>query len=110
MKFILISEEDLEYVYAEQYPDMIEFVPFGGDDDYNEVCLIEFKDEKEFTTFCADMFEKGNLIQLEPHDNNDMGEEYEEATEGAPFMVIEDHHNIVDQEAWKELMRIYNGE
>ena len=48
MKFVLISEEDLEQVYAEQYPDMIEFVPFGGDDDYNEVCLIEFKDEKEF--------------------------------------------------------------
>lgn len=110
MKFILISEEDLEYVYAEQYPDMIEFVPFGGDDDYNEVCLIEFKDEKEFTAFCADMFEKDNLIQLEPHDNNDMGEEYEKVTEGAPFMVIEDHHNIVDQAAWKELMRIYNGE
>ena len=45
MKFVLISEEDLEQVYAEQYPDMIEFVPFGGDDDYNEVCLIESKDE-----------------------------------------------------------------
>ena len=45
MKFVLISEEDLEQVYAEQYPDMIEFVPFDGDDDYNEVCLIEFKDE-----------------------------------------------------------------
>ena len=53
MKFVLISEEDLEQVYAEQYPDMIEFVPFGGDDDYNEVCLIEFKDEKEFMAFCA---------------------------------------------------------
>lgn len=110
MKFVLISEEDLEQVYAEQYPDMIEFVPFGGDDDYNEVCLIEFKNEKEFMTFCADMFEKGNLIQLEPHDNNDMGEEYEEATEGAPFMVIEDQHNIVDMESLKELIRIYNGE
>ena len=45
MKFVLISEEDLEQVYAEQYPDMIEFVSFSGDDDYNEVCLIEFKDE-----------------------------------------------------------------
>ena len=96
--------------YAEQYPDMIEFVPFGGDDDYNEVYLIEFKDEKEFMAFCAGMFEKGNLIQLESHDNNDMGEEYEEATEGAPFMAIEDQHNIVNMEAWEELVRAYNGE
>ena len=56
MKFVLISEDDLEQVYAEQYPDMIEFVPFGGEDDYNEVYLIEFKDEKEFMTFCADMW------------------------------------------------------
>ena len=110
MKFILISEEDLEQIYAERYPDMIEFVPFGGDDDYNEVCLIELKDEKEFTTFCVDMFEKGNLIQLEPHDNNDMGEEYEEVTEGVPFMVIKDQHNIIDIKAWEEFMRDYNGE
>ena len=110
MKFVLISEEDLEQVYAEQYPDMIEFVPFGGADDYNEVCLIEFKNEKEFMTFCADMFEKGNLIQLEPHDNNDMCDEYEEATEGAPFMVIEDHYSIADKTAWEEHVRAYNGE
>ena len=110
MKFVLISEDDLEQVYAEQYPDMIEFVLFGEDDDYNEVCLIEFKDEKEFMIFCADMFERGNLIQLEPHDNNDMGEEYEEATEGAPFMVIKDQHNIAYKTAWEDFVRAYNGE
>ena len=34
MKFVLLSEEHLEQVYAEQYPDIIEFVSFGGDDDY----------------------------------------------------------------------------
>lgn len=110
MKFILLSEEDLEQVYAEQYPDMIEFVPFDGDDDYNEVCLIEFKDEKAFMTFCADMFEKGNRIRLSPHRNNGMGGEYEEVTDGAPFMVIEDHYSIVDTTAWEELIRAYNGE
>ena len=56
------------------------------------------------------MFERGNLIQLEPHDNNDMGEEYEEATEGAPFMVIKDQHNIADKTAWEDFVRAYNGE
>lgn len=110
MKFVLLSEEDLEQVYAEQYPDMIEFVPFGGDDDYNEVCLIEFKDEKEFMAFCADMFEKGNRIRLSPHSNNGMGGEYEEVTDGTPFMVIEDYYSIVDTAAWEELIRAYNGE
>ena len=44
------------------------------------------------------------------NDNNGMGREYEEATEGAPFMVIEDQHNIVDETAWEELVRAYNGE
>ena len=110
MKFVLISEEDLEQVYAEQYPDMIECVPFGGDDDYDEVCLIEFKDEKEFMTFCADMFERGNPIRLRPHRNNGMGGEYEEVIDGAPFMVIEDHYSIADKTAWEEIMRACNGE
>lgn len=110
MRFILISTDGLEQVYAERYPDMIEFVPFGGDDDYSEVCLIEFKDEKEFMTFYADMFDKGNVIQLEPHDNLDLGEEYDEVTDGAMFMVVDDHHNVTDKAAWEELVRIYNGE
>ena len=44
------------------------------------------------------------------NDNNGMGGEYEEVTDGAPFMVIEDQHNIVDTEAWEELVRAYNGE
>ena len=44
------------------------------------------------------------------NDNNGMGREYEEVAEGAPFMVIEDQHNIVDLEAWEELVRAYNGE
>ena len=43
------------------------------------------------------------------NDNNGMGGEYEEVTEGAPFMVIEDQHNIVDMEVWEELVRAYNG-
>ena len=110
MKFVLLSEEHLEQVYAERYPDMIEFVPSGGDDDYNEVCLIEFKDEKGLATFCADMFEKGNPIRLCSHSNDGMGGEYKEVTKGAPFMVIEDHYNIADKTAWEELVRAYNGE
>ena len=44
------------------------------------------------------------------NDNNGMGGEYEEVTDGAPFMVIEDQHNIVDLEALKEFIRAYNGE
>ena len=44
------------------------------------------------------------------NDNNGMGGEYEEVTDGAPFMVIKDQHNIVDKAAWEELVRAYNGE
>ena len=44
------------------------------------------------------------------NDNNGMGGEYEEVTDGVPFMVIEDQHNIVDKTAWEELVRAYNGE
>lgn len=110
-KYVLISEDDKEEEYIEQFPDMVKFVSFKDDYGYDEyLCLIEFDDMDDFDYFQAWMFKRDNRIEIEGNDTRDNNRAFWAASEGAPFMVIEDQHNIVDKAAWEELMRVYNGE
>ena len=110
-KYVLISEDDKEKEYIEQFPDMVKIVLYKDDNGYDELLyLIEFDDMDDFDYFQARMFKRGNRIEIEGNDTRDNNRAFWAASEGAPFMVIEDQHNIVDKAAWEELMRAYNGE
>ena len=56
------------------------------------------------------MLKRGNRIEIESNDTRDDNRAFWAASEGVPFMVIEDQHNIVDKAAWEELMRVCNEE
>lgn len=110
-KYVLISEDDKEEEYIEQFPDMIKLVLFKDNNDYDELLyLIEFDDMDDFDYFQAQMIKRGNRIEIEGNDTRDNNRAFWVASEGVPFMVIEDQHNIVDKAAWEELMRVFNGE
>lgn len=110
-KYVLISEDDKEKEYVEQFPDMVKFVLYKDENGYDELlCLIEFDDMDDFDYFQVAMFDKGNRIEIEGNDTREDNPAFWKASEGVPFMVIEDQHNIVDKAAWEELVRIYNGE
>lgn len=110
-KYVLISEDDKEEEYIEQFPDMVKLVLFKDDNDYDELLyLIEFDDMDDFDYFQAWMFKRDNRIEIEGNDTRVDNPAFWAASEGVPFMVIKDQHNIVDKAAWEELMRIYNGE
>ena len=110
-KYVLISEDDKEKEYIEQFPDMVKLVLFKDDNDYDELLyLIEFDDMDDFDYFQARMFKRGNRIEIEGNDTRDDSRAFWAASKGVPFMVIEDQHNIVDMEAWEELMRVCNEE
>ena len=110
-KYVLISEDDKEKEYAEQFPDMVKIVLYKDDNGYDELLyLIEFDDMDDFDYFQAWMFKRGNRIEIESNDTREGNPAFWKVSEGVPFMVIEDQHNIVDMEAWEELVRIYNGE
>lgn len=110
-KYVLISENDKEKEYIEQFPDMVKLVLFKDDNDYDELLyLIEFDDMDDFDYFQAWMFKRGNRIEIEGNDTRDNNRAFWAASEGVPFMVIKDHHNIVDKAAWEKLMRVYNEE
>ena len=111
MKFVLISEDDKEEEYIEQFPDMVKLVLFKDDNDYDELLrLIEFDDMDDFDYFQEQMLKRGNRIEIEDNDTRDDNRAFWAASEGVPFMVIEDQHSIVDKTAWEELVRAYNGE
>lgn len=111
MKFVLISEDDKEKEYIEQFPDMVKLVLFKDANGYDELLyLIEFDDIDDFDYFQARMFKRGNRIEIEGNDTRDNNRAFWAASEGVPFIVIKDHHNIVDKAAWEELMRVYNEE
>ena len=111
MKFVLISEDNKEEEYVEQFPDMIKLVLFKDDNDHDELlCLIEFDDMDDFDYFQEQMLKRGNRIEIETNDTRDDNRAFWAASKGVPFMVIKDQHNIVDMEAWEELVRAYNGE
>ena len=111
MKFVLISEDDKEEEYIEQFPDMIKLVLFKDDNDHDELlCLIEFDDMDDFDYFQEQMLKRGNRIEIESNDTRDDNRAFWAASKGVPFMVIEDQHNIVDKAAWEELMRVCNEE
>ena len=110
-KYVLISEDDKEKEYIEQFPDMVKLVLFKDDNDYDELLyLIEFDDMDDFDYFQAWMFKRGNRIEIEGNDTRDNNRAFWAASEGAPLMVIKDHHNIVSKAAWEELMRVCNEE
>ena len=110
-KYVLISEDDKEKEYIEQFPDMVKLVLFKDDNDYDELLyLIEFDDMDDFDYFQAWMFKRGNRIEIEGNDTREDNPAFWKVSEGAPFMVIKDHHNSINKAAWEELMRIYNGE
>lgn len=110
-KYVLISEDNKEEEYIEQFPDMVKLVLFKDDNDYDELLyLIEFDDIDDFDYFQARMFKRGNKIEIEGNDTRDNNRAFWAASEGVPFMVIKDHHNIVNKAAWEERMRVYNEE
>ena len=110
-KYVLISEDDKEKEYIEQFPDMVKNVLYKDDNGYDELlCLIEFDDMDDFDYFQAWMFKRGNRIEIEGNDTREDNPAFWKVSEGVPFMVIEDQHNIVDKAAWEELMRAYNEE
>lgn len=111
MKFVLISEDDKEKEYIEHFPDMVKLVLFKDANGYDELLyLIEFDDMDDFDYFQAWMLKRGNKIEIEGNDTRDNNRAFWAASEGVPFIVIKDHHNIVDKAAWEELMRVYNEE
>lgn len=90
---------------------MVKLVLYKDENGYDELlCLIEFDDMDDFDYFQVAMFDKGNRIEIEGNDTREDNPAFWKASEGVPFMVIEDQHNIVDKAAWEELVRIYNGE
>lgn len=110
-KYVLISEDNKEEEYIEQFPDMVKFVSFKDDNDYDELlCLIEFDDMDDFDYFQAQMLERGNRIEIEGNDTRDDNGAFWATSEGVPFMVIKDCHDNVDMALWEKLMRIYNEE
>lgn len=110
-KYVLISEDDKEEEYIEQFPDMVKFALFKNANGYDEqLWLIEFDDMDDFDYFQAWMFDKGNRIEIEGNDTREDNPAFWKTSEGAPFVVIKDHHNVVDKAAWEELMRAYNEE
>ena len=110
-KYVLISEDNKEKEYIEQFPDMVKLVLFKDDNGYDALLyLIEFDDMDDFDYFQARMFKRGNRIEIEGNDTRDDNKAFWAASEGVPFMVIEDQHNIVNKAAWEELMRAYNEE
>ena len=110
-KYVLISEDDKEKEYIEQFPDMVKLVLFKDDNGYDELLyLIEFDDMDDFDYFQARMFKRGNRIEIGSNDTRDDNRAFWAASEGAPFMVIKDHYNIVDKATREELMRVYNEE
>lgn len=110
-KYVLISEDDKEKEYVEQFPDMVKLVLYKDENGYDELLyLIEFDDMDDFDYFQVAMFDKDNRIEIEGNDTREDNPAFWKASEGVPFMVIEDQHNIVDKVAWEELVRIYNGE
>lgn len=110
-KYVLISEDDKEKEYVEQFPDMVKLVLYKDENGYDELLyLIEFDDMDDFDYFQVAMFDKDNRIEIEGNDTREDNPAFWKASEGVPFMVIEDQHNIVDKAAWEELVRIYNGE
>ena len=110
-KYVLISEDYKEEGYIEQFPDMVKSVLFKDDNDYDELlCLIEFDDIDDFDYFQERMLKRGNRIEIEGNDTRDNNRAFWAASEGVPFMVIEDQHNIVNKAAWEELMRVCNEE
>lgn len=71
-KYVLISENDKEKEYIEQFPDMVKLVLFKDDNDYDELLyLIEFDDMDDFDYFQAWMFKRGNRIEIEGNDTRD---------------------------------------
>lgn len=111
MKYVLISEDDKEEEYIEQFPDMIKLVLFKDDNGYDELLyLIEFDDMDDFDYFQAWMLKRGNRIEIEGNDTREDNPAFWAASEGVPFMVIKDQHNIIDKTVWEELVRAYNGE
>ena len=97
-KYVLISEDDKEKEYAEQFPDMVKIVLYKDDNDYDELLyLIEFDDMDDFDYFQARMFKRGNRIEIEGNDTREDNPAFGKVSEGVPFMVIKDHHNIVDK-------------
>ena len=110
-KYVLISEDDKEKEYIEQFPDMVKLVLFKDDNGYDELLyLIEFDDMDDFDYFQSRMLKRGNRIEIESNDTRDDNRAFWAASEGVPFMVIEDQHNVVDKTAWEEFMRVYNRE
>ena len=110
-KYVLISEDDKEKEYAEQFPDMVKIVLYKEDNGDDELrYLIEFEDMDDLGYFQEQMLKRGNRIEIEGNDTRDDNRAFWAASEGVPFMVIKDHHNIVDKAAWEELVRAYNGE
>ena len=110
-KYVLISEDDKEKEYAEQFPDMVKIVLYKDDNGYDELLyLIEFDDMDDFDYFQEQMLKRGNRIEIEGNDTRDDNRAFWAASEGVPFIVIKDHHNIVNEEAWEEIMRACNGE
>ena len=110
-KYVLISEDNKEKEYIEQFPDIVKLVLFKDDNEHDELLyLIEFDDMDDFDYFQARMFKRGNRIEIEGNDTRDNNRAFWAASEGVPFMVIKDQHDIVNKAAREELMRAYNGE
>ena len=110
-KYVLISEDDREKEYIEQFPDMVKIVLYKDANGYDALLyLIEFDDMDDFDYFQAWMFKRGNRIEIEGNDTREDNPAFWAASGGVPLMVIEDQHNIVNKAAWEELMRTYNGE
>ena len=111
MKFVLISEDDKEEEYIEQFPDMVKLVLFKDDNDYDELlCLIEFDDMDDFDYFQEQMLKRGNRIEIESNDTREDNPAFWKVSEGVPVIVIKDHHNSINKAAWEELVKAYNGE
>ena len=110
-KYVLISEDDKEKEYIEQFPNIVKLVLFKDDNEHDELLyLIEFDDMDDFDYFQAQMLKRGNRIEIEGNDTRDNNRAFWAASEGVLFIVIKDHHNIVNKAAREELMRAYNGE
>ena len=102
MKFVLISEDDKEKEYIEHFPDMVKLVLFKDANGYDELLyLIEFDDIDDFDYFQARMLKRGNRIEIESNDTRDDNRAFWAASEGVPFMVIEDQHNSINKAAWE---------
>lgn len=109
-RYVLVSEDDKDQEYAEQFPDMVRLVPYKDNNGYDEqICLIEFDDIDDFDYFQARMFKCGNRIEIEGNDSKD-NTAFWTASEGCPIMTIDDRHYTIDEDAWAELLRINRGE